>query len=246
MSNTELTGGDELMLTKTQIKRVQKAESMGKGTDFKISKTQISHVVKKGGSLFSTLLSLGAKMLPMPTTVAQKVLPGLATGALSSLGNFGMDKILGQGVGGCNQKGGFLISQDKIDKLIAHKNLLTKKQKEQILAALQAGGQLVIKPTPTQRGGFIGTLLASIGIPMLLNALTGKGLQNRPKPETKTGDGLQNRPYTDLLMPYQPPPFIGSWNTSTGMGMGKKKTGKGLLLGKNSPFNGIPLLGTIL
>ena len=43
--------------------------------------------------------------------------------------------------------------------------------------ALESGGQLVIKPTRTPQGGFLGTLLASIGIPTILNALTGKGLQ---------------------------------------------------------------------
>ena len=35
----------------------------------------------------------------------------------------------------------------------------------------------MIKPTKAQSGGFLGTLLASIGIPTLINALTGKGLQ---------------------------------------------------------------------
>ena len=54
-----------------------------------------------------------------------------------------------------------------------------KKQKEQIMSALQSGGELVSKPTPKQRGGFLGTLLASIGIPMFVKALTGGNLQNR-------------------------------------------------------------------
>ena len=70
----------------------------------------------------------------------------------------------------------------------------------------------------------------------------------------KSGYGMQNRPY-NMLMPYQPHPFIGSWdNPTVGMGMKKKqkekrkqkKTGGGLLLGKSSPFNGIPLLGAFL
>lgn len=46
------------------------------------------------------------------------------------------------------------------------------------------------------------------------------------------------------------PPFIGSWPNNTGtIGAGEKKKtskGKGLLLGKNSPFDGILLVGTIL
>lgn len=111
---------------------------------------------------------------------------------------------------------------------------MTKKQKEQILNYLQTGGQLVMKPTKNQSGGFLGTLLASIGIPILLKALTGKGMQTHP--------------YSGKFLPYQPPPFFGSWDNK-GMGMKKKtkkkKKGDGLLLGPNSPFNQIPILGSI-
>ena len=46
-----LTGSDELMLTRTQLKRIQKAMNNGTGVDLKISKSQIRHVVQEGGSL---------------------------------------------------------------------------------------------------------------------------------------------------------------------------------------------------
>ena len=244
LSRSELSGPDELMLTKTQIGRIKRSLKSGKGVDIKISKTQIGKVVKKGGSLFSSLAALVPTLLPKAMQVASKVVPGLAMGALGSLGNFTMDKILGQGHG---QVGGFLIPQDKIDKLIANKKHLTKKQKEDIIAALQSGGEIIIKPTPRQRGGFLGTLLASIGLPLVLNALTGKGLQNRPSCKTSHGYGLQNRPYGDVYARF-PPPFIGQWGEgpSPRRGGSKKTSGKGLLFGKNSPFNGIPLIGDIL
>ena len=46
---------------------------------------------------------------------------------------------------------------------------------------------------------------------------------------------------------YFPPPLNGTWENPIGMGVKKKKSkGEGLLLGKNSPFNQIPLLGSIL
>lgn len=245
LSHSELAGPDELMLTKTQIGRIKKSMGLGKGVDIKISKTQIGKVVKKGGSLFTSLAALVPKILPKAMQVASKVIPGLATGALTSLGNFTMDKILGQG-----QSGGFLIPQDKIDKLITNKKYLTKKQKEEILNALQSGGQIIIRPTPKQSGGFLGTLLASIGVPLLLNALTGNGLQNRQF--DMGGHGLQNRPfdmggygpYAPLFLP--PVPYLGKGCKGSSNCKGEKKSGKGLLLGKNSPFNGIPLLGAIL
>ena len=253
LSHSELTGPDELMLTKTQIGRIQKSFTSGKGVDLKISKTQIGKVVKKGGSLFSSLAALVPTLLPKAMQVASKVVPGLAMGALGSLGNFTMDKILGQGIAltpsHSGMSGGFFIPQDKINKLIENKKYLTRKQKEDIVNALQSGGNhgVVIKPTPRQRGGFLGTLLASIGVPMLLNALLGKGLQNRKKGkglQNRKGLGLQNRPHTGSY-PYGyapfPPPFIGQWGDGS-----KKRTGKGILFGKNSPFNGIPILGAIL
>jgi len=120
----------------------------------------------------------------------------------------------------------------------------------------------VIKPTKSQNGGFLGTLLASIGVPLLLNALTGKGLQvdkKRPKRSvpvyvTSNTTLSSNKKDRGLVLPldYRSPPFFGSWKNPVGMGIKKKqkkvhqKKGQGLILGKNSPFNGIPLIGAIL
>ena len=191
----------------------------------KISQSHIKKAVKVGGSLFSTLAMLGAKALPYVTTAASKAFPALATGAVSALGSLGIDKMFGKG-----QSGGFLIPQSKVDQLIQYKNLLTNKQKEQIWAAIQSGGQVVVYPTNAQRGGFLGSLLASIGIPLALkmgSKLFGNGL-TMPR-----GHGL-------ATMPKPPPPFYGDWE-----GRGKKK-GRGLLLGPNSPFQNLPLIGAIL
>ena len=206
---------------------------------------QIRKAIKHGGSLWGSLISLGSKLLPMAMPLAKKAIAPIATGALSGLASLGVDKIFGKG-----QQGGFLIPQDKIAQLIANKHLLSAGQKKDILKARQSGGQLVIKPTRTQQGAFLGTLLATIGVPLLLNALTGKGLQADRTGTANTmpvyvpggttnGHGIYN-PY-----PYISPPFFGTWENPVGMGVKKKKR-KGLLLGKNSPFNSVPILGTIL
>ena len=52
LKNNQLRGSDELMLTKTQVNKIQKAVSKKSGVDLKISKTQIRNSVKRGGSLF--------------------------------------------------------------------------------------------------------------------------------------------------------------------------------------------------
>ena len=245
LTKSDLTGNDMLMLTATQLKRIKKAMTNKTGVDLKISKTQIRSVVQKGGSLWSSLLNLGMRALPY----ASKAVPALATGAIQALGSLGVDKIFGRG-----QSGGFLIPQDKINQLIQYKDLLTNKQKQQIVNSIHTGGQIIVKPSKRQMGGFLGTLLASIGIPMLVNALTGKGLQVDNKRSRRSLNIMPanimpaniNKKQGGLVMPYQSPPFIGTWDNPIGMGVKKKKKkGKGLILGKNSPFNQIPLLGAI-
>ena len=193
-----------------------------------------------------TLVNLGSRLLPMAMPLAKKAIAPIATGALSDLANLGVHKTFGKSV----QQGGFLIQQNKIAQLIAYKHLLSASQKKDILNALQSGGQSVIKPTRTQQGVFLGTLLASIGVPLLLNALTGKGLQADRTSTTNTisvyvpGNKSEGGRMINQYV-YMSPPFVGTWNNPVGMGV-KKKRGQGLLLGKNSPFNSIPILGTIL
>ena len=221
---------------------------MGKGVgmELRLSKAQISKNLQSGGSVLTSLLQLRSKMLPYATQAISKVAPALATGAVQALGTLGIDKIFGR----------FMIPQNKINQLIKYKNLLSKKQKEDIMKALQNGGQFVIKPTKTQSGGFLGTLLASTGIPVALKALTGKVLQVPPKPR---GKGLQVPPLLDAQrVPRSagitPPPVIGTWDKSgygnpSGTATREKnpaKAGKGLLLGANSPFKNIPVLRAIL
>ena len=86
-----------------------------------------------------------------------------------------------------------------------------------------------MRPIKTQQGGFLGPLLASIGVPLLLNALTGKGTQvdstGSPSntvsvyvPDTTNGHGMIT-PY-----PYMSPP----WNNPVGAGVKKKKKVKGI------------------
>ena len=243
LKHSHLRGSDELMLTKRQIDKIGKSLANGTGSDIKISKTQIRHSVKHGGNLFSSLASLGARVLPYAIKGISKAVPALATGAATALGELGINKIFGKGI---------TISPQFFALLPPLAREFTKSQINQINKAHKTGGRLIIKPTHKQiEGGFLGTL-ASIGIPMaisLVSKMFGSGLQvDRhgssntanvyvPPPPPRSGKGY----------PYYPPPFSGTWENPIGMGVKKKKSkGKGLLLGKNSPFNSIPILGTIL
>ena len=240
LKHTHLRGSDELMLTKRQINKIGKSLRDGTGSDIKISKTQIRHSVKQGGNLFSSLASLGAKVLPFAIKGISKAVPALATGAATALGELGINKIFGKGI---------TIPPEFIPMLPAIVREFTKSQINQINKAYQTGGRLVIKPTRKQiEGGFLGTL-ASIGIPMaisLVSKMFGGGLQVDRHGSSNTAN-VYVPPTHGEGYPYRPPPFIGTWENPIGMGVKKKKSkGKGLLLGKNSPFNSIPILGTIL
>ena len=238
LSGNQTSGNDELMLTANQKKRIAKAAALGKGVEIKISKTQIRKVMKQGGSLFSAIIPLARSLAPtLAKTLGLSALAGLASEGASQVAK----KISGNGM-----KGGFLIPQDKIQKLIDNKHLLTNKQKQEILAALQSGGQVVVKPSAKQSGGMLGTILASIGIPLALEMakkLFGKGAPRVGRPKGKGAPRVERPKGKGAPRLGAPPPFFGTW----GQGMKKKKSkGKGLLLGSKSPFNNIPILGAIL
>ena len=267
LSKNALSGPDELMLSPRQIAKLQKAKRNNSGVEISFSKSSIRKSVKQGGSLWTSLISLGTKALPFVTKGVSKVAPHLATGALSALGSLGIDKIFGSGMQGgmilpdaivkMLQKG-IEVPVKFLVNLINMKEMLTNAQKTLIGKGLQSGKGIVLKPTKRQiHGGFLGTL-AAIGIPMAIELASkifgsgagqglqvsskagGKGLQVSKKTGVGVGQGLQvsQKPFL-----WQPPPFYGTWR---GEGRGRGKKGKGLLLGDNSPFNHIPILGAIL
>ena len=240
LKHSHLRGPDELMLTQRQLAKIKKSLVNGTGSDLKISQTQIKSLVKHGGNLFTSLARIGAKLFPLAVKGVSKVAPALATGALSSVGDKIMKKIMGEGIS---------IPKKFFPFLPPFSNEFTQAQIDQINKIFKTGGRLVIKPTRQQiEGGLLGTL-AAIGIPAAISfasELFGSGLQ--------VDRGSTSNTRSVYVPPtqgegYYPPPFNGSWENPIGMGVKKKakKTpkGKGLLLGKNSPFNSIPIIGDI-
>ena len=257
LGKNSLSGNDELLLSPRQIAKLQKAKKNNTGAEISFSKSSIRKSVKQGGSLWTSLL----KLTPFLTKGVSKIAPHLATGAVSALGSLGIDKIFGKGMqGGAAQatllpdaivkmiQKGIEVPVKFLVNLINLKEMLTNAQKTLIGKGLQRGQGILLKPTKRQiHGGLLGTL-AAIGIPMaieLASKIFGKGLQV-PR---KAAAGLQvsQKPFL-----WQPPPFYGTWGKAPAWegqgirGRSRKKQGKGLLLGENSPFNQIPILGAIL
>ena len=244
LTKDSLSGNDTLYVPQNIVKRLDKNRKLKKGMDIKLAKTNIRKQV--GGSLLSTVLNLGRTFVPtIAKTLGLSALAGAASEGASQI----VKKISGKGI----QTVGFLIPQNKINQLIAYKHLLTTKQKQDILNALQTGSGVHIKPTKVQTGGFLGTLLASIGVPLAIEAIkkiTGNGSPRMGQPKQRPPrSNNQNGGLLDPL--YITPPFYGNWpNDTIGMGIKKKrkahKKGDGLLLGNNSPFKKVPLLNILL
>ena len=225
LTKDSLSGNDTLYVPQNIVKRLDKNRKLKKGMDIKLAKTNIRKQV--GGSLLSTVLSLGRTFAPtIAKTIGLSALAGLASEGASQI----VKKISGKGL----QTGGFLIPQNKINQLIAYKHLLTTQQKKDILNALQTGSGVHIKPTKVQTGGFLGTLLASIGVPLAIEAIkkiTGKGAPQMGQPKQRPPRSIPstaNNQDGGLLVPmYRTPPFYGNWpNDTIGMGT-KKKKGRG-------------------
>ena len=216
LKHSNLKGPDELMLTERQIAKIKKSLANGKGSDIKISQTQISHSVKHGGNLLSSLIKLGSKLVPYAVKGITKIAPEIAKGAASALGDLGIKKLFGKGI---------VIPKKYLPCLPPFANEFTQAQIDQINKVFQSGGKLVIRPTRQQiEGGFLGTL-AAIGIPAaisLASKLFGSGLQ--------VDRGMTNNTRNVYVPPSEggnhfPPPFFGTWENPIGMGVkkGKKK-----------------------
>ena len=204
LTKDSLSGNDTLYVPSNVVKRLAKSQKLKKGMDIKLTKTNIRKQV--GGSLLTLILTLGRTLAPtLGKTLGLSALAGLASEGASQV----VKKITG----------GFLIPNDKINQLIAYKHLLTDKQKRDILNSVQSGGKLVLKPTKSQYGGFLGTLLASIGIPLAVEAIKKITGQGAPR----MGSDLIKGHGAPRLGMYQPPPFIGTWE-QVRKGGGKKKS----------------------
>ena len=126
-----------------------------------MSESQVKKQSQNGGFL-GALAGLLTRFIP-------KIITPLATGALTTVGDVAMKKIMGTGM--------INVPPDKKNDLIKSSKL-TKSQINKLLNS-PCQCQLNLTKKQLQNGGFLG-LLASLGIPIissLIGNLIGKGLQ---------------------------------------------------------------------
>ena len=259
LSKNALSGNDELLLSPRQIAKLQKAKRNNSGVEISFSKSSIRKSVKQGGSLWTSLFSLGTKALPFVTKGVSKVAPHLATGALSALGSLGIDKIFGSGMQGgmilpdaivkMLQKG-IEIPVKFLVNLINMKEMLTNAQKTLIGKGLKSGKGIVLKPTKRQIHGGFWELWLQLGFPWQLNLLQ-KYLEAACKLLEKLGGkGLQTPRKLEQACRFRRSLFMATSPLLWYMGgagtrsEGKRTSGKRASAGGQKPIQPHPHLGS--
>ena len=190
-------------LWKRICKDASKSKSLGKGVQIKISKANVRK--QTGSGILSSLL-------PVLRNVAPTVGKTLGLSALAGLASEGASQLVKKITGGQI----FQVPNEHLFRLAMMSELLNKGQIRDLAKAHKDGSDMMFKITPGQVGNGIGTILASIGIPMILDAIRGKGV-GRGGPRIGKVSG-QGGPRIGMY----PPPFIGNWPSTSGRG--KKKT----------------------
>ena len=257
LTYNNLRRGDETVnLTQSQINKLEKAKNRGVGADLRISKAQLRKFATSGGSIMN--------LIRIVSGVARKILPQiltpLATCPVSGLGETAIKKAVGASYQLSPKHIKMVVGTPEIREQI--KQLLPVAQQKKLLNSYKRGSGLVLKTGRGQKGGFLGSLLAGIGIPLIANVV-GK-LFGGCHGENHEDDDDRLRMFESLL------PLIDQGEidvTQSGNGLiirpqptrggtvipalkyllsGNKRKGSGLLLGPNSPFSQIPLFGTLL
>ena len=205
LSKNALSGSDVLMVPMNTVKRLAKAKSMDRGMVITISKYNIRR--QSGSGIFSSIL-------PVLKNVAPTIGKTLGLSALAGLASEGASQIVKKISGGQV----YQVPNKNLYMLAQMGDLLTKGQIGDLARAHKLGEDLLFKMTQRQVGNGIGTLIASIGIPMLIDALKGGSIKGRGGPRMGKSDGGGG---PRMGMPMAPPPFIGTWGR--GRVRGKKK-----------------------
>ena len=165
--NNLMRGDETVNLTQSQINKLEKAKYKGVGTDIKISKAQLRKFATSGGSimnLFKIVSGVARKILP-------KILAPLATGAVSGLGETAIKKAVGGSYQLSPEHVKMVVDTPEIREQI--KQLLPVAQQKKLVKSYKSGSGLVLKTGRGQKGGFLGTLLAGIRIPLIAKLFGG-------------------------------------------------------------------------
>ena len=153
-----LSGNFPIMITKRQQNKIDKAIKEKVGFILRMNESQVKKQSQNGGFLGALAGLITKTLIPAATKIFPKIIAPLATGALTSVGDVAMKKIMGNGV--------INVPPDKKNDLI-NSSKLTKSQINKLLKS-PCQCQLNLTKKQSQNGGFLG-LLASLGFLLYLH-----------------------------------------------------------------------------
>ena len=168
-SNDKTNFTHELLLTNRQVINLRKTFPSQTSTDIKLSKTQLSKMIQSGGFLGRILGPLLRTGLPSMKSVikplAKSVLVPLGLTAAASAADAGIHKKnLGSG-----QNTTLIISNDEMEDI-----LKIVKYLEDSGLLLKGVNETIKNEAKEQKGGFLSTLLGTLGASLLRDMLFGK------------------------------------------------------------------------
>ena len=162
--------------------KLRNAFNNNMSTDLKLSKAQISKIIQSGGSLGSLLSKLAGPFMKVDVTLARNILLGITATALAI--DAGIQKKI-HGSGTTTLK----ISNEEMNDIMKIAQAL-----EDSTIFLKRVTKTVKNETKEQKGGFLGTLVGTLGSFLLGNFLSGKGIV-RAGSGNKKGKGVVRAGY---------------------------------------------------
>ena len=168
--------------------KLKKSFNNNMSTDLKLSNAQISKIIQSGGflgRLLGPLLKTGLSLIKnVIKPVTKSVLIPLGLTAAASAADAGIHKkILGSGTTT------LIISNEEMNDIIKIIQAL-----EDSNTLLKGVTKTIKNETKEQKGGFLSTLLGTLGATLFGNLLTGKGIvragSGHPSYENKKGKGI--------------------------------------------------------
>ena len=185
-SNDNTNFPHKLLLTDRQVANIRKAFANNLSTDVKFSKTQLLKMMQSGGFLENLLSKLAGPLIKVAMPLAKNVLAPLGlTAAMSAIDGSIKKKMLGSGTTT------LIISNDEMNDIIK-----IVKSLENSGVSLKGVSETIQHEAKEQRGGFLSTLLSTLGASLLGNFLTdGKGV-------IRAGEGIKKKiKFTNTISP---------------------------------------------
>ena len=156
----------ELLLTTRQKAKLRNAFDNNMSTDLKLSRAQISKILKSGGFLGSLLSKLAGPLMKVAIPLRKSVLAPLGITAAVSAIDAGIQKKI-HGFGTTT----LIISNEEMNDIM---KIVQALEDSNIL--LKGVTKTIKNETQEQKGGFLSMLLGTSGASLLGNVSAGKGI----------------------------------------------------------------------